>query len=112
MKISRRNEQCPTCLKSERRAASATHPLRFVHRPILYHLYASSSIQYHDLVNIYYIVIHIIKSLKVIQAQCKCQLFMFKNESRHPEFNNALKELKEAASTVDGDSEFHTLTTL
>ena len=31
---------------------------------------------------------------------------MFKNESRHPEFNNALKELKEAASTVDGDSEF------
>ena len=38
--------------------------------------------------------------------------FMIKNESRHSEFNNVLKELKEAASTVDGDSEFRTLTTL
>ena len=37
---------------------------------------------------------------------------MTKNESRHSEINNALKEVKEAASTVGGDSEFHTFTTL
>ena len=57
-------------------------------------------------------MIHIITSLKVIHAQCKCQFFMIKNESRYSEINNALKALKEAASTVDGDSEFQTLTTL
>ena len=55
-------------------------------------------------------MIRIIKSLKVIQAQCECQFFIIKNESRQSEFNDVLKELKEAASTVDGDSEFHTLT--
>ena len=35
MKISRHNEQYPTRLKSERQAASATHPLRFIRRPVL-----------------------------------------------------------------------------
>ena len=100
MQISRHNAQCPTCLKSERQAASATHPLRFVRRPVLYCLHASSSIQYHDLANIFFI--HILKSLKVIQAQCNCQFFMVKNESSHLEFNNALKELNEVASTVRG----------
>ena len=76
MKTSRHNEQCATCLKSERQAASATHPLRFIRRPVLYCLHASSSIQYHDLVNIYYIVIHIINPLKVIQVQVKCQFLI------------------------------------
>ena len=57
-------------------------------------------------------MIHIIKKLKVFQAQCKCQFLMIKDESRHSKFKNVLKKLKEAASTVDGDSEFHTLTTL
>ena len=115
MKTLRHNEQCPTCLKYERQAASATH--RFAYTSTGSVLSArfvtvKFSIQYHNLVNNYYIVIRIIKSLKIIQAQCKCQFFMIKIESRHSEFNNVLKELKEAASTVDGDSEFHTFNTL
>ena len=80
MITSRHNEHCPTCLKSKRQAACATHSLRFIRRPVLYRLHASSSIQYHDLVNMYDIMIHIIESLKVIQAQCKCQLIMIKND--------------------------------
>jgi hypothetical protein len=42
----------------------------------------------------------------------KYQFLITKNGSRHSVINRALNELKDVASTVGGDSEFQTLTTL